>query len=344
MAKTALITGAAGQDGAYLSQLLLKRGYRLVGQVQPGRPNPDARLRELGVADQVELIELDLFDLHAVRSAIDLHLPDEVYNLAGPSSVARSFEHPTEAVQVNALAAATLIEALRLSGGAVRYFQASTSEMFGGMTSIPQNETTPFRPRSPYAVSKLFAHWQTISYREAYAFFGACGIMFNHESPLRQRRFVTRKITAELAEVKHGRREGLLLGNLDAQRDWGFAGDYAEGMWLILQQSQPDDFVLATGRMTSVRHFVEQAAEALGMRLRWSGQGASELGIDKTTGRTVVSVNAALFRPAELAATAGDAAHARAKFSWCPSTNVETLVAMMVEADERRLLENRPLD
>ena len=345
MAKTGLITGASGQDGAYLSQFLLNRGYRVLGQVRPGAARPDARLRELGIAQHVQLVELDLFDLDALRRAMDQHCPDEVYNLAGPSSVAYSFEQPAEAIQVNALGAARLIEALRLTGpGEVRFFQASTSEMFGSTTGAPQNETTPFRPRSPYAVAKLFAHWQTISYREAYSLFGACGIMFNHESPLRQRRFVTRKITAELAEVKHGRRERVLLGNLDVHRDWGFARDFAEGMWLMLQQTEPKDFVLATGRLTSVRSLVERAADVLGMRLRWSGKGTSEVGIDENSGGVVVAVDAALFRPAELATTLGDAAHARATLSWRPSIDIEELIAMMAEADERRLLENRQLD
>jgi GDPmannose 4,6-dehydratase len=344
MAKTALITGASGQDGAYLSQFLLKRGYRVLGQVRPDAARSDARLRELGIAQHVQLVKLDLFDVEAVRRAIDQYCPDEVYNLAGPSSVARSFEQPAEAIQVNALAAARLIEALRLTGRGVRFFQASTSEMFGSTTGAPQNEATPFRPRSPYAVAKLFAHWQTISYREAYSLFGTCGIMFNHESPLRQRRFVTRKVTAELAEVKHGRRERVLLGNLDVQRDWGFAHDFVEGMWLMLQQREPQDFVLATGRLTSVRRFVERAAETLSMRLRWSGEGISEVGIDEKSGGVIVAVDAALFRPAELTTTLGDAAHARATLSWRPSVDIEGLVAMMAEADERRLLENRPLD
>lgn len=344
MAKSALITGVTGQTGAYLSQLLLERGYRVLGQIRPGMPANTARLRELGVEPHVEFVEIDLHDLEQMRQTLVRLRPDEVYNLAGPSSVARSFEAPMVALEVNAVAAARLLEALRLSCADVRFFQASTSEMFGAITASSQNESTPMRPRSPYAVAKLFAHWQTISYRESFRFFGASGIMFNHESPLRPRRFVTRKITAELAEVKHGRRDKVLLGSLDVARDWGYAKDYAEGMWRILQQPEPQDFVLATGRSTTVRGFAERAAAALGMRLQWSGAGASEVGLDRDTGRTVIEVSAALFRPAELAATVGDAGRARSVLGWAPSVDIDGLIAMMVEADERRLLENRPLD
>ena len=254
MAKTALITGVSGQDGAYLSQLLLGHGYHVVGQVPRGRPPQSGRLAELGIDREIELLELDIFNLAEMRKNFDRIRPEELYNLAGPSSVAYSFEQPIMPLEVNAVAAARLLEAARLAIPNVRFFQPSTSEMFGNVKSSPQNESTEFRPRSPYAVAKLFSHWQTVSYREAYKFFGVCGgSLFNHESPLRSRKFVTRKITAELAEVKHGRRDRVSLGNLDARRDWGFAGDYVEGMWRALQQPEPDDYVLATGKSTSVR-------------------------------------------------------------------------------------------
>jgi len=344
MAKTALIAGVSGQDGAYLSQLLLGRGYRVFGQVRCDAAAGKARLLELGIARDIEFVVLDLLNINEMRRELDKLCPDEIYNLAGSSSVAQSFDQPMIAVEINALAAARLLEALRHANFACRFFQASTSEMFGNAIASPQNESTPFRPRSPYAVAKVFAHWQTVSYRESYNFFGACGIMFNHESPLRSRRFVTRKITAELTEVKHGRRQRILLGNLGIQRDWGYARDYVDGMWRILQQQKPGDFVLATGISTSVRTFAERAAATLGMPLEWSGHGPSEVGIDRKSSRTVIEVSPTLFRPAEVVATVGDARRARSELAWRPSVDINGLIAMMVEADERRLLENRPLD
>ena len=344
MAKTALITGVSGQDGAYLSQLLLERGYRVLGQVRHGAAACMARLLELGIAQDVEFLALDLFNINEMRRELDKLRPDEVYNLAGSSSVAQSFDQPMVAMEINAVAAARLLEALRHGGFGVRFFQTSSSEVFGNPVASPQDESTPFRPRSPYAVAKSFAHWQTVSYRESYNFFGACGILFNHESPLRPRRFVTRKITAELTEIKHRRRERILLGNLDIQRDWGYARDYVDGMWRILQQQEPRDFVLATGISTSVRTFAERAADALGMPLEWSGYGSSEVGIDRKSGRIVIEVSPALFRPAEVAATIGDASRARSELGWRPSVDINGLIAIMLAADERRLLENRPLD
>ena len=344
MAKTALIAGVSGQDGAYLSQLLLGRGYRVFGQVRCDAAAGKARLLELGIAQDIEFVALDLLNINEMRRELDKLCPDEIYNLAGSSSVAQSFDQPMIAVEINALAAARLLEALRHANFACRFFQASTSEMFGNAIASPQNESTPFRPRSPYAVAKAFAHWQTVSYRETYNFFGACGIMFNHESPLRSRRFVTRKITAGLTEVKHGRRQRILLGNLGIQRDWGYARDYVDGMWRILQHQKPGDFVLATGISTSVRTFAERAAATLGMPLEWSGHGPCEVGIDRKSSRTVIEVSPTLFRPAEVVATVGDARRARSELAWRPSVDINSLIAMMVEADERRLLENRPLD
>jgi GDPmannose 4,6-dehydratase len=258
--------------------------------------------------------------------------------------VSYSFNQPIIPLEVNAVAAARLLEAARLAIPDVRFFQPSTSEMFGKVSSSPQNESTPFRPRSPYAVAKLFSHWQTVIYREAYKFFGACGILFNHESPLRGRQFVTRKITAELVQIKHGRREKMSLGDLDVRRDWGFAGDYVEGMWRALQQQEPDDYVFATGISNSVRTFVELTAECLGIALEWSGSQLAEVGIDRETGRTVIDINPAFFRPAEVRETVGDARHAHDKLGWSAVTSLRALVAMMAAADERRLLDGRPLD
>lgn len=344
MGKTAFITGVSGQDGAYLSKLLCGKGYRVIGQVAPGAPASTARLAELGVAGEVEIVTLDLLALEEMRDALNRLRPDELYNLAGPSSVAFSFAQPTLPLEVNAVAAARLLEASRLAVPGLRFFQPSTAEMFGAPNASPQNEDTPFRPRSPYAVAKLFSHWQTAIYREAYGVFAVRGIMFNHESPLRRRIFVTRKITAGLAEVKHGRRARLSLGNLEAQRDWGFAGDYVAGMWLAMTQSKPDDFVFATGRSATVRRFAELAAQCLGIALDWAGSGLAEIGVDRATGRTIIDIDASLFRPAELDATVGDPQKARQRLGWSPSTSLESIVAMMAEADERRTVENTPLD
>ncbi len=339
MNKVALITGICGQDGAYLSKFLLERGYRVVGQYcHTDKPRTE-RLDELRVTRDVELIGLDLFAVAGLRRALETIGPHEIYNLAGRSSVASSIDQPMWALDVNAVAAARLLEAARLSVPGVRFYQASTSEMFGTATRSPQDETTPIRPRSPYAVSKAFSHWQTVSYRESYGFFGVCGIMFNHESPLRNRQFVTRKITAGLAEVKHGRRDRLTLGNLDVRRDWGFAGDYVGGMWRSLQQPVASDYVFATGLSTPLRRFVELAAWCLGMSIEWKGSGVSEVGIDRKTGRVVVAVDPAFFRAADVVATVGDAGRARRELGWQPTVDIEDLVMTMVAADERRLID-----
>jgi GDPmannose 4,6-dehydratase len=343
MAKIALITGVSGQDGAYLSKFLLERGYRVLGQVQHSAPPQMARLTELGIERDIEIVEMDLFNLTEMQKKLDLIRPDELYNLAGQSSVAHSFTQPTMPLEVNAVAAARLLEAARLAIPDVRFFQASSAEMFGKVSSSPQNESTPFRPCSPYGVARLFSHWQTVSYREAYKLFASCGILFNHESPLRGRQFVTRKITSELAQVKHGCRDRISLGNLNVRRDWGFAGDYVEGMWGALQQQKPDDYVFATGRSNSVRMFVELAAECLGILLEWSGSELAEVGIDRKTSRVVVDVNPAFFRSAEILETVGDAQRAYDKLGWSPVTDLPALVAMMATADERRLLDNRSL-
>jgi GDPmannose 4,6-dehydratase len=341
MSKVALITGIGGQDGAYLAKFLLERGYRVIGQYRDGETPRTERLDELGVTPHVELIALDLFSVIGLRHALEKLRPDEIYNLAGKSSVANSIDHPMWALDVNAVGVARLLEAARLSTPGVRFYQASTSEMFGNAVDTSQDETTPVRPRSPYAVSKAFSHWQTVAYRESYGFFGACGIMFNHESPLRGRQFVTRKITAGLAEVKHGRRDHVALGNLDIQRDWGFAGDYVGGMWLALQRSAASDYVFATGVATPLRRFVELAAAGLDMRIDWRGAGASEIGIDRNTGRTVVAIDPAFFRAADIKATIGDPSRARRELGWRPTVDIEDLVAMMVMADERRLIDDK---
>ena len=343
MSKTALITGISGQDGAYLSHLLLQKGYRVLGAVRRIAAPSMTRLTELGIEDDVELVEFELIELTNMMRALERTKPDEIYNLAAQSFVGLSFEQPIYTAEINALGVSRLLEAIRTINPKIRFYQASTSEMFGKVAdpTKPQSETTPFHPRSPYGVAKLFAHWLTINYRESYGFFGACGILFNHESPLRGSEFVTRKITAGLAQVKHGRRDVLALGNLEAKRDWGFAGDFVEGMWRMLQQSEGDDYVLATGTSNTVRHFVELATERLGFAVDWTGKGDQEHAVDRKNGKTIVRVDPQLYRPAEVNVLIGDASKAKKKLGWTPGTDLTQLVTMMAEADDRRVRENR---
>ena len=278
MARRALITGITGQDGAYLAKLLLEKGYEVVGSMRRTTISDPIRLMELGIAGDVELCDIDLFEFSNIARALERVKPDEIYNLAAQSFVSLSFEQPLYTSEIDGLGVARLLEAIRAVVPSVRYYQASTSEMFGKAQQVPQSETTPFYPRSPYAVAKLYAHWMTVNYRESYGLHATSGILFNHESPLRGREFVTRKITHGLARVRAGELGRLDLGNLDAQRDWGFAGDYVDGMWRMLQQENPSDYVLATGRTTSVRRFVEMAAAAAGFTLAWQGRGLDEVG------------------------------------------------------------------
>jgi GDPmannose 4,6-dehydratase len=345
MPKVALVTGVSGQDGAYLSRLLLEKGYRVFGAMRRSAAPRMSRLIELGISKDVEPVEFDLIELTNMMRALERTRPDEVYNLAAQSFVGVSFEQPIYTAEIDALGAARLLEAIRAVNSGIRFYQASTSEMFGKVVDPrkPQDENTPFHPRSPYGVAKLFAHWLTVNYRESYGFFGVSGILFNHESPLRGREFVTRKITAGLAEVKHGRQELIALGNLDAQRDWGFAGDYVEAMWRMLQQPTAEDYVLATGITNSVRRFVELAAESLGFALEWTGERQAERGIDRKSGRTIVRVDPALHRPAEVDALCGNPAKAGRVLGWKPRVSLPELVTMMAEADERRVRENRLL-
>ncbi|HEY8267418.1 MAG TPA: GDP-mannose 4,6-dehydratase [Xanthobacteraceae bacterium] len=345
MPKTALITGVSGQDGAYLSRLLLQKGYRVVGSVRRTAAPRMSRLMELGIENDIEPVELDLTEITNVMRAIEHAKPDEIYNLAAQSFVAVSFEQPILTAEVGALGNARLLEAIRTVDPKIRLYQASSSEMFGKVADRTklQNENSPFHPRSPYGVSKLFAHWLTVNYRESYGFFAVSGILFNHESPLRGREFVTRKITAGLAEVKHGRREILSLGNLEAQRDWGFAGDFVDGIWRMLQRPAADDYVLATGTTTSVRGFCELAAERLGFAIDWKGKGDGETGIDRKSGKTIIRIDPRYYRPAEVDYLLGDAAKARRELGWSPATTLADLVTMMVEADDLRVRENRLL-
>lgn len=336
--KKALITGITGQDGAYLAQLLLEKGYAVTGTYRRSSSVNFWRIEELGIAKhpQLDLVEYDLTDLSSSIRLIEQCDPDEVYNLAAQSFVGVSFDQPLATAAITGLGAVHLLEAIRVVKPTARFYQASTSEMFGKVQAIPQVEDTPFYPRSPYGVAKLYAHWMTINYRESYGIFGSSGILFNHESPLRGREFVTRKITDTVAKIVLGQQDMLELGNLDAKRDWGYAKEYVEGMWRILQAEQPDTFVLATNRTETVRDFVQIAFKAADVAIEWRGTGEQEAGFCARSGKQLVRISPKFYRPAEVELLIGDPAKARSVLGWEPSTTLEELAAMMVEADLRR--------
>ena len=336
--KVAIVTGITGQDGAYLSQLLLSKGYKVYGTYRRTSSVNFWRIEELGVAGHPELrlVEHDLTDLSASIRLLQQTGASEVYNLAAQSFVGVSFDQPITTAEITGVGPLKLLEAIRIVEPKTRFYQASTSEMFGKVQAVPQTENTPFYPRSPYGVAKLYAHWITINYRESYGIFGSSGILFNHESPLRGREFVTRKITDGVAKIKLGKLDSLSLGNLDAKRDWGFAMEYVEGMWRMLQADQPDTFVLATNRTETVRDFVRMAFKAADVDVEFSGTGEAETAIDAETGNTVVRIDPRYYRPAEVALLIGDPAKAKAKLGWEPKTSLEELCRLMVEADLRR--------
>lgn len=338
MRNTAIITGITGQDGAYLAQLLLEKGYRVFGTYRRTSSVNFWRIEELGILNhpQLQLVEHDLTDLSASIRLMEKAKPDEVYNLAAQSFVGVSFDQPLTTAEITGLGAVNLLEAIRIVNPAIRYYQASTSEMFGKVQAIPQVESTPFYPRSPYGVAKLYAHWMTINYRESYGIFGSSGILFNHESPLRGKEFVTRKITDAVACIALGKQERLELGNLDAKRDWGFAKEYVEGMWRMLQADKPDTYVLATNRTETVRDFVDLAFKAVDISLEWRGAQEQEQGIDSRTGKVLVAINPQFYRPAEVDLLIGNPEKARLELGWEPATSLEQLCQMMVEADLRR--------
>ncbi len=338
MKKRALVTGITGQDGAYLAELLLSKGYVVYGTYRRTSSVNFWRIEELGIQNHPDLclVEYDLTDLGSSLSLVRDTAPDEVYNLAAQSFVGVSFDQPTTTAQITAIGALNLLEAIRLTNPKIRFYQASTSEMFGKVQAIPQVEDTPFYPRSPYGVAKLYAHWITVNYRESYGIFGSSGILFNHESPLRGREFVTRKITDSVAKIKLGKLDVLELGNLDAKRDWGFAKEYVEGMWRMLQADEPDTFVLATNRTETVRDFVQMAFKGAGIDVDFRGSGEAESAIDTATGKTVMRINPKFYRPAEVELLIGNPAKAKAKLGWEPATTLEQLCQMMVEADLRR--------
>ena len=337
--KTALITGITGQDGAYLAKLLLDKGYLVHGAFRRAASTNFWRTDELGITnhENLKLIDFDLTDLGSCLRLVTGVAPDEIYNLAAQSFVGMSFEQPATTAHITGIGPLNLLEAIRLSGSKARFYQASTSEMFGKVQAIPQKEDTPFYPRSPYGVAKLYAHWMTINYRESYGMFASSGILFNHESPLRGLEFVTRKITAGLAKIKRGKLDELKLGNLDAKRDWGFAGDYVEGMWRMLQADEADTFVLATNRTATVRDFLSMAAAGAGFDLVFEGSGDQEVAIDRATGKTIARVDPAFYRPAEVELLIGDPAKAKAILGWEPTMALEQLCREMVEADIRRV-------
>ena len=335
---SAVITGITGQDGAYLAELLLGKGYTVYGTFRRTSSVNFWRIEEVGVAKHpnLHLVEYDLTDLSTTIRLMQKAGVIEVYNLAAQSFVGVSFEQPITTAEITGVGAVNLLEAIRIVNPAIRFYQASTSEMFGKVQAVPQSENTPFYPRSPYGVAKLYAHWMTINYRESYNIFGSSGILFNHESPLRGREFVTRKITDSIAKIRLGKLDVLELGNMDAKRDWGYAKEYVDGMWRMLQAEKPDTYVLATNRTETVRDFVSMAARGAGYELAWQGSGEQEVAVDCKTGKTLVRVNPKFYRHAEVELLIGNADKARRELGWEPKTSLEELCQMMVEADIRR--------
>lgn len=338
--KRALVTGITGQDAAYLTELLLDKGYEVFGTHRRSSTNNFWRIEELGIRNHpnLHLVEYDLTDLGNTVRVLEKSEPDEIYNLAAQSFVGSSFEQPETTAQITGLGALRLLEAIRIVNPKIKYYQASTSEMFGKVQETPQSETTPFYPRSPYGIAKLYAHWLTINYRESYGIFASSGILFNHESPLRGLEFVTRKITDSFAKIKAGKLEFMELGNLDAKRDWGFAKEYVDGMWRMLQYDKPDTFVLATGRTETVRKFVELAARYAGFELEWRGSGLDEQGIDRSSGKAIIRINSKFYRPAEVDLLIGNPEKAKRVLGWEAVTDLNELCRLMVEADLKRNL------
>lgn len=336
--KTAVITGITGQDGAYLAAFLLRKGYKVFGAYRRTSSTNFWRIEELGIRWHENLIleENDLTDLASCIRLIDKAQPDEIYNLAAQSFVSVSFDQPSTTAKITGLGCLNILEALRIARPSAKFYQASTSEMFGMIQEIPQKETTPFYPRSPYAVAKLFAHWTTVNYRESYGIFASSGILFNHESPLRGLEFVTRKITDGVAKISLGLQSHLELGNLNSERDWGFAGDYVSGMWMMLQAPNPDTYVLATNTRTTVREFSRLAFESAGIDVEFVGEGIDEVAIDKSNSQVVLSVNRDYFRPAEVDLLIGSYDKAAANLGWAPEMTTRELCTMMVESDLRK--------
>jgi len=330
---SALVTGITGQDGAYLAKSLLAKGYTVYGLKRRSSTDTLWRLTSLGIVDDVVLLDGDLTDTASLQDALAVSRPDEVYNLGAQSFVGSSWKEPLFTADVTGVGVLRMLDAVRRADPHTRFYQASSSEMFGKVEETPQSEKTRFHPRSPYGVSKVFGYWITVNYRESFGLFACNGILFNHESPLRGSEFVTRKITKSIADYVAGVLGVLELGNLDARRDWGFAGDYVEAMWLMLQQDVPDDFVIASGETHSVREFATLAFQVAGVPVVWHGQGVDEVGMDSRTGKDVVHVAKRLFRPAEVDLLLGDPSKARRTLGWTLTVGFDDLVTMMVEAD-----------
>ena len=339
MSKSAVITGITGQDGAYLAEFLLNKGYDVYGAYRRTASTNYWRIEELGIKNHpnLHLLEYDLTDLGSSIRLLEKSKPDEVYNLAAQSFVAVSFDQPITTAQITGLGAVYLLEAIRIVNPKIKFYQASTSEMFGRVKETPQSETTPLYPRSPYGVAKVYAHLMTINYRESYDIFAASGILFNHESPLRGLEFVTRKITDGITRIKSGKQEFIELGNIDAKRDWGYAKDYVKGMYLMLQTDVPDSYVLATGRTEKVRDFVEMSCKAVNINIEWKGTGIDEIGFDSDSGKEIIKINPKFFRPSEVELLIGDSTKAKKELGWETKTSLEDLCKKMIEADIKRL-------
>ena len=323
--KTAIISGICGQDGAYLAQLLLSKGYKVVGAERRSASGSAWRLEKLGIDDEVTIEEFELIESSTALKILDKHKPDEFYNLAAQSFVKASFDIPVFTGNTTGLGVTRMLEAIRSYNDRIKFYQASSSEMFGKVIETPQTENTPFYPRSPYAVAKAYGHWMTVNYRESYDMFCCSGILFNHESPLRGEEFVTRKITTQLSKIKLGLIDTLELGNLEARRDWGFAGDYVKAMNMMLLQEKPDDYVVATGETHSVAEFVERAASYLGIDLVWEGEGKNQQGLDKNNNNVIVKVNEDFYRPAEVDTLIGDSSKANKVLNWKPECSFDNL-------------------
>jgi GDPmannose 4,6-dehydratase len=335
--KKAFISGIYGQDGAYLAELLIEKGYEVFGGSRRSSLDYDYRLRILGITNRVKIKNFDLTDPYNVFDLVNRGQYDEFYNLAAQSFVGASWDIPIQTSITDGIGPLYILDAIKRTSPHTKFYQASTSEMFGLIQEERQSESTPFYPRSPYGVAKLFAHSMTVNYRESFGLHASCGILFNHESPLRGREFVTKKITQQLVEIRLGKREKLVLGNINVKRDWGYAKEYVEGMWKMLQQDQPDDYVLATGETTTVRKFIEYAAEALGFNLEWNGNGEKEVGIDSVTGKIIIQIDPSFYRPAEVDVLLGNPQKAKEKLGWRPRIKVNELAVMMAEFDRKDL-------
>jgi len=334
--KTALITGIAGQDGAYLAKLLLKKNYKVIGLDRRSSRDDRWRLEYLDIRNKVTIEYADLTEINSIYRIFKKYKINEVYNLGAQSFVASSFLTPITTCDVNAFGTLRILEIIKDLDKNIKFYQASSSEMYGRVLEKKQNEKTPFNPISPYAVSKLFSYYITKNYRESYDMFACNGILFNHESPLRGEEFVTRKITTTLAKISAGKSKCLYLGNINSKRDWGYAGDYVEAIWKILQQKKPSDYVISTGKTYSVKEFVTLAASFFGMKIIWKGKGYKEVGIDKKSNKVIIKIDKKLYRPAEVSYLVGDASKAKKNLKWKPKHNIYSLVKMMCESDLKR--------